>query len=89
MLCSSEGGSSEGSSQDDVFKKLIESIMNDFPKEFDIEEAINKYPVNYNESMNTVLTQELNRFNKLISIIRSSLKDINLALQGSIIISFK
>lgn len=80
LLCSSEGGSTEGSSLDDVLKKLIESILGDFPKEYDIEEAITKYPVNYNESMNTVLTQELSRFNKLIAIIRSSLKDINLAL---------
>ncbi|EAR85626.2 dynein heavy chain (macronuclear) [Tetrahymena thermophila SB210] len=87
LLCSSEGGSSEGSSHDDTLKKLIESIMGDFPKEFDVEQAIIKYPVNYNESMNTVLTQELNRFNKLISIIRSSLKDINLALQGKILLS--
>lgn len=56
--------------------------MNDFPLPFDIDAAIVKYPVNYNESMNTVLTQELSRFNKLIAVIRSSLKDISLALQG-------
>lgn len=80
LLCSSEGVSSEGASQDEMLRKLIESIISDFPDLFNIEEATLKYPVNYNESMNTVLTQELSRFNKLIAIIRSSLKDISLAL---------
>ena len=52
-----------------------------------MEEIMKKYPVEYTESMNTVLTQELNRFNGLISIVRSSLHDIGLALVGKIIMS--
>ncbi len=34
------------------------------------------YEVDYHESMNTVLLQELTRFNKLIKVIISSLIDI-------------
>ena len=34
--------------------------------------------------MNTVLTQELQRFNGLIKIVRSSLKDLKLAMVGKI-----
>jgi dynein heavy chain len=45
------------------------------------------YPVSYNESMNTVLTQELQRFNGLIKIVRSSLKDIKLAMMGKIVMN--
>lgn len=45
------------------------------------------FPVTYKESMNTVLTQELTRFNKLIAVIRSSLKDISLSIQGLILMS--
>jgi dynein heavy chain len=56
MTCSSEGGGSDGSSMEDVLKKLVVSILSDFPKPFDVEAAEEKYPVDYNESMNTVLT---------------------------------
>lgn len=65
----------------------MQTILSDFPKEFNVEEIMKKYPVEYTESMNTVLTQELNRFNGLISIVRSSLHDIGLALVGKIIMS--
>lgn len=37
--------------------------------------------------MNTVLTQELIRFNNLINIVRSSLKDIKRAIKGEILLS--
>jgi dynein heavy chain len=37
--------------------------------------------------MNTVLHQEMSRFNKLTSVIRSSLNSINLAVQGLSIMS--
>lgn len=40
--------------------------MNGFPPEFDVAKISVKYPTNYNESMNTVLTQELKRYNILI-----------------------
>jgi dynein heavy chain len=49
--------------------------------------VLEKYPVAYGDSMNTVLTQELTRFNKLIEVIRSSLKDISLSIEGLILMS--
>jgi len=41
-----------------------------------------KYAINYFESMNTVLIQEILRYNTLLNLIRNSLKDLIAALQG-------
>jgi len=41
-----------------------------------------RYPVDYYESMNTVLCQELVRFNRLIVTIHTSLTQLQKALKG-------
>ena len=66
---------------------LADSILHDIPEPFDIKGAEKKYPVSYEQSMNTVLTQELIRFNGLITTVRSSLKDLKKAIKGEILLS--
>ena len=46
-----------------------------------------KYPVDYHESMNTVLVQEITRYNKMLGIINLSLKDLSKAVKGLIVMT--
>lgn len=46
-----------------------------------------KYPTDYNESMNTVLVQELLRYNNLLRVMISSLALVKKALKGLIVMS--
>ena len=57
LLCSSQSEESKGLSQEEILTKLVNTILADFPKEYDLGEIVKKYPVEYTESMNTVLTQ--------------------------------
>ncbi|VDQ11660.1 unnamed protein product [Trichobilharzia regenti] len=57
---SAEGGGVIDSRTDDI----ASDILNKLPEAYDISQAYQKYPVKYEESMNTVLVQEMERFNK-------------------------
>ena len=48
---------------------------------------MNKYPVKYEESMNTVLRQELIRYNRLTSVVRKSLVELRKAIKGLVVMS--
>lgn len=61
--------------------------MAKLPKPFDIDEVAKKHPVMYEESMNTVLQQELLRFNKLLQTVSSSLVNVDKAIDGLVVMS--
>jgi len=44
-----------GKSQEELLQDIAKSILDKLPKNFDIDEAAKKHPINYEESMNTVL----------------------------------
>ncbi|XP_053480111.1 dynein axonemal heavy chain 3-like [Ictalurus furcatus] len=74
-------------SPQEVVDELAEDIMSKLPPDFNIEKVISKYPVMYEESMNTVLRQEIIRFNRLTSVVRRSLVNIRRALKGQVVMS--
>lgn len=81
---SSGGG---GKNSDEIIDRLANQILADIPEPFKIKAAEKKYPVSYEQSMNTVLTQELIRYNGLVNVIRNSLKDLKKAIKGEVLLS--
>ncbi|OQR93149.1 dynein heavy chain [Achlya hypogyna] len=81
------GGDSKGLSQEETVDAMAADILTRLPENFDMEVAAIRYPVKWNESMNTVVCQELVRFNNLLSVVRSSLKSLRKAIQGLVVMS--
>ena len=67
--------------------KITKDIIDRLPPNFDIEAVQRKFPVRYEESMNTVLAQEMLRYNRLLSIIRNSLLQLQKAIAGLSVMS--
>uniref|UniRef100_A0A8C3EP34 Dynein axonemal heavy chain 7 n=1 Tax=Corvus moneduloides TaxID=1196302 RepID=A0A8C3EP34_CORMO len=76
-----------GKSPQEVVEDLAQDILSKLPSSFDMEEVMKAYPVLYEESMNTVLRQELIRFNRLTEVVRSSLINIGKAIKGQVLMS--
>ncbi|PAA63386.1 hypothetical protein BOX15_Mlig017039g2 [Macrostomum lignano] len=77
----------EGKSPEATIQELAADILAKLPKNFDLEMVMEKYPVEYTESMNTVLRQELIRFNRLISVVRETLQNLQKAIKGLVVMS--
>ena len=73
-----------GKTKEQIVEEVSKLLQTKIPKEFDIKEISQKYPTKIEESMNTVLVQEIEKYNILIKIMTSSLKDILRAISGFI-----
>lgn len=80
-------GSGKEASAEETVSIVANNILEDLPNEYDVNMALKKYPTEYAESMNTVFTQELQRFNTLTLTIKSDLKNIQKAFKGLLIMS--
>ncbi|OON19288.1 ATPase family protein, partial [Opisthorchis viverrini] len=87
LLTQTKGSSTTGKSVDEIVDEVAADVLSRLPENFDTEMVLRKYPTRYEQSMNTVLVQEMVRFNVLLSIIRSSLSDIRLAIKGLVVMS--
>jgi dynein heavy chain, axonemal len=68
----------------DPVLSLCLDIAKRLPQQFDEDAVAEKYPVEYTNSMNTVLKQEIIRFNRLLAYIKTSLNDTRRAILGQI-----
>lgn len=83
----SGGGGSGGKTKEEVTSDIASGILSNLSPDFDVAAAQRAYPVKYEESMNTVLIQELVRFNRLLKIVRESLQSVIKALKGLIVMN--
>jgi hypothetical protein len=69
------------SKQSALVLALAQDVLARLPGLFDVEEVQAAYPGAYDQSMNTVLVQEVGRYNNLLTTVRKSLLGLQDALQ--------
>jgi dynein heavy chain len=74
-------------SRDQVVEEVAKDILRRCPEPMDLDHVMERHPVRYEESMNTVLIQEVIRFNRLLVAMRASLADVLKALKGLVVMS--
>ena len=87
LLTQGNATSGGGKSKEETLAEVAAQIAESIPPVFDLELANYKYPVDYYESMNSVLCQELVRFNRLLEVIHASIGSFQLALKGQIVMT--
>ncbi|XP_063362018.1 dynein axonemal heavy chain 3 [Cydia amplana] len=81
------GGGGEGGGEGGGVVELTRDMMGRMPRLYNIDDVSAKYPVQYYNSMNTVLKQELIRYNRLIAVVSRTLYGVHMAAQGLAIMS--
>eukprot|EP01029_Cantina_marsupialis_P013888 TRINITY_DN307_c2_g5_i1.p1 TRINITY_DN307_c2_g5~~TRINITY_DN307_c2_g5_i1.p1 ORF type:complete len:1977 (+),score=578.12 TRINITY_DN307_c2_g5_i1:155-5932(+) len=73
--------------RDVMVGNVVRDLLKRLPPQFDMEAVMLKYPVLWEESMNTVLCQELKRFNRLLLVIRETLVQLDKSIDGLVVMS--
>jgi dynein heavy chain len=63
---------------------MIQDLIQQLPDNFDLDLAEEKFPINYLQPLNTVLVQEMGRYNRLVGIIRTNLGSLQRAVCGHV-----
>jgi len=80
-------GGGAGKSWADVVGELALGCEKSLPEQLDLDQCLIDFPIKYEESMNTVLSQEMLRFNSLTVIVKRSLFTIQKAVKGLVVMS--
>ncbi|XP_040850525.1 dynein heavy chain 1, axonemal [Ochotona curzoniae] len=76
-----------GQSREEIVQSVAQNILLRVPEPINLQQVMAKYPVLYEESMNTVLVQEVIRYNRLLQVITQTLRDMLKALKGLVVMS--
>jgi len=77
----------KGKSQEEMIMEILTDIEKKTPPPFDKDQIFHHFPTDYNESMNTVLIQEVIRYNVLLNTMNKTIKILKKALTGKIVMS--
>ncbi|KAF6312761.1 dynein axonemal heavy chain 1 [Rhinolophus ferrumequinum] len=78
-----------GQGREEIVEDMAQNILLQVPKTTNLQLVTIKYPVLYEESMNTVLIQEVIRYNRLLQVITQTLRDLLKALKGLVVMSLQ
>ena len=76
-----------GQSREEQLFSLATDLLKEVPEPFDMKAITAAFPLCYEDSMNTVLTQQCEMFNKLLKVVKHSLKDLLKGLKGIVVLS--
>jgi dynein heavy chain len=86
LITQTKAGAGSGAGNERI-EEVLNGILDRLPEAFDTAACTKKYPVVYEESMNTVLVQEMQRFNRLVVVIRKNLVNLRKALKGLVVMN--
>jgi dynein heavy chain len=87
LLVQTQSRSSGGQTREAVIFGLATDLLKAVPDQFDQKAVHEKYPQKYEDSMNTVLVQQTDMYNKLLAVVKRSLNDLLKAIKGIVVMS--
>lgn len=79
--------SGTGKSREETIEEIATYVQSRTPDVLPFDEIFKQYPTSYEESNNTVLVQEVIRYNRLLAVMLESLVNVKKALKGQIVMS--
>jgi len=86
LECQPKSASGGGNRDAEILASAADILVR-IPAALDLNRALDEYPTDYNQSLNTVITQEMTRFNNMLKIINSTLKTLQKAVKGTVAMS--